>query len=45
MIVYKNEGGLSSNILDRPMLGFWDTEKVGGISNELFPLLIMTSKG
>lgn len=43
MIVDKNKGGLSSKILDWLIMGFRDSEKVRGVSNELFPLVITTT--
>lgn len=31
MGVYRNDGSLSSKVPGKPMLGFWDSEKVRGI--------------
>lgn len=45
MSIYKNKGRSSSKIYDRPMLGFRNSEMVRGISNDLFPLVIMTIIG
>lgn len=45
MTVYKIKGSSLSKISDRPMLGFRDSKKVGGISNEFIPLVITTTIG
>lgn len=45
MVIYKSSDNSSSKILDWPMLGFQDSEKFKGISNELLPLVIMTIMG
>lgn len=37
MVVWKNEGSSSPKFPNRPMLGVWDTEKIRGIPNEMFP--------
>lgn len=39
MVIYKKDARTSAKILDRPMSGFLDSEKVEGIPNEDFPWL------
>lgn len=40
--VHKKDTGTSINFFDRPMLGFWDSKKVGGVPNK-FPLVIIAT--
>lgn len=43
MAVYKKNTGTLVKIPDWPMLGFQDFEKVGGIPEEIFPLVIIAT--
>lgn len=45
MIVYCKESNMLAKFPDRPMLGFLDSEKIGGIPNKLFPLVIIATVG
>lgn len=45
MAVHKKDGSTSPKTLDRPMLGFRDIEKVGGVLNDIFPLVITATVG
>lgn len=40
MVVHTNNGSMSTKTPYRPMLGFQDSEKVEGIPNEIFVLVI-----
>lgn len=39
-VIHKKNGSTSVKIFVWPMLGFRGSEKVGGIPNEIFPLVI-----
>lgn len=41
LVVLKKDTSVSMKTPDQPMLGFWDSKKVGGTSNEIFPLVII----
>lgn len=43
MVVYHKEGNMSVKIRGYPMLGFWDSEKVGGILGEIFIFVIIAT--
>lgn len=45
LVVPKKDGSISVKIFDQPMLGFQDSEKVGGIPNKNFPLVILAIIG
>lgn len=45
MDIYRKEGSTSAKVLVRSILGFWDSEKVAGIPNENFPLVINATVG
>lgn len=40
LVVHKRDANASMKTLDWPMLGFRNSEKVGGTPNEIFPLVI-----
>lgn len=40
IVVHKKVGSTSVKTPYRPMFGFYDPKKVGGIPNEIFPLVI-----
>lgn len=42
LFVHKKDGSTLVKTHDKVMLGFWNSKKVGGIPNEIFPLLITT---
>lgn len=43
MIISKVQGETFTNKPYRPILGFVDEEKMGGIFNDIFPLVITTT--
>lgn len=45
LVVHKKDGRSSVKTFDRPMLGFWDSKKVGAIANEIFRLMIIATIG
>lgn len=45
MFIHKKDEGTSTKISDRLMLVFWDSEKIGGIPNDIFPLVITSIVG
>lgn len=42
LVNHKKEGGTSTKIPNRAMLGFQDCEGIGGTPNEIFPLVIIS---
>lgn len=45
MVVHRKEGCTSPKVPDYPMLGFWDSEKIRGIPDKIFPLIIIAIVG
>lgn len=45
LVIHRKDVSTFTKILDRPMLGFFDFEKVGGFPNETFSLVIIVIIG